>query len=161
MAHILIFDDNKNVLAYWQHELAAAGHEVSIASDSHEAFIAMGRGHPDLVIMDSDAWKGSQFIAWILEQESTATVIYSANRDCASQVGRGGVIGFVDKTDEPETLTALVARVLRERQHQAPSSRGERIVDGGRRDWQPHGEDGARGPRRFQGQSSAVRVEDL
>ena len=51
-AHILVVDDEPDLLELVQYNLAAAGHDVTCVGSGEEALAAMGSARPDLVILD-------------------------------------------------------------------------------------------------------------
>ena len=51
-AHILVVDDEPDLLELVQYNLAAAGHDVTCVGSGEEALAAVGSVQPDLVILD-------------------------------------------------------------------------------------------------------------
>ena len=126
MATILIVDDNRNVLAYWSRELASAGHEVRVASDSDEALLAMAARRPDVVILDLEVPRIRRFSRWVLEQEGIPVVVYALSTEGASHVGHGAVVGFAHKADDPQVLIGVLTRSLLQRPHSADATDKQR-----------------------------------
>jgi len=52
MAHVLVIDDDRTVLALVSGVLEAHGHQVSTAQDGHEGMKVFGKRHVDLVVTD-------------------------------------------------------------------------------------------------------------
>lgn len=51
-AHVLVVDDEPDILELVQYNLAAAGYDVTCAGSGEEALAAAGSSRPDLVILD-------------------------------------------------------------------------------------------------------------
>ncbi|MBI4878399.1 MAG: response regulator [Planctomycetes bacterium] len=52
MSHVLIIEDDPDVIALLSHHLRNRGHEVSIAYDGSEGYLTALRERPDLVLLD-------------------------------------------------------------------------------------------------------------
>lgn len=52
MSHVLIIEDDQDVVAIVAHHLRKCGHEVSIAYDGSEGYLTAVRERPDLVLLD-------------------------------------------------------------------------------------------------------------
>ncbi len=52
MSHILLIEDDPDLVALLSHHLRRRGHEVSVAFDGSEGYVAAVRNRPDVVVLD-------------------------------------------------------------------------------------------------------------
>ena len=135
-AHILVVDDEPDLLELVQYDLAAAGYDVTCVGSGEEALAAVGSVHPDLVILDVllpgmdglDVCKKLKGDA----QTSAIPIVMLTARGEEADVVTGLEVGaddYLTKPFSPRELLARVKAALRRRANPIPDA--ELIVRGG------------------------------
>ena len=133
-AHILVVDDEPDLLELVQYNLAAAGHDVTCVGSGEEALAAVGSLRPDLVILDvllpgmdgldvCEALKGDA-------QTSIIPIVMLTARGEEADVVTGLEVGaddYLTKPFSPRELLARIKAALR-RQRTNPVPDAEMIV---------------------------------
>ncbi len=136
-AHILVVDDEPDLLELVQYNLAAAGHDVTCVGSGEEALAAVGSLRPDLVILDvllpgmdgldvCEALKGDA-------QTSIIPIVMLTARGEEADVVTGLEVGaddYLTKPFSPRELLARIKAALRRRRTN-PVPDAEMIVRGG------------------------------
>jgi two-component system, chemotaxis family, chemotaxis protein CheY len=120
MAKIVICDDSKSALAFFDRRLREAGHEiVGKGQDGDEGFRVFMETKPDLILLDVTMPNkdGRECLEMILKQDPSAKVIMvSAVKDNAviQECLRSGAKSFVSKTNiyEQEEFKKEVLNVI-------------------------------------------------
>lgn len=137
MARILIVDDDESVARVLTHFLREAGHAPSVASNGHQALLAV-RAKPDLVLLDLGLpdISGDEVLRRLKRDPSAAgipVVIVSGHPDAADIVGRSGATGPAAILPKPvlgSELCAVVDIVLDARKSRADAA--DRATPAGR-----------------------------
>ncbi len=110
---LMVVDDDRDLVELLDYALRREGYEVARAYDGEAALEALGKEHPDLVILDINLPKLAGFV--VLERirhvdEHIAVLLLSARQD-ESDVLRGLQLGADDYMTKPFRPKELVARV--------------------------------------------------
>ena len=117
---ILVVDDDTELVDYMRRHLEAAGFEVEDVADASEAWKALHRGLPDIVLLDVDMPEGDgiALLKGIVSDRTTAVVpviVVTARQRSRDRVRalRLGADDYVAKPFDVEELAARVRTVLR------------------------------------------------
>lgn len=128
MAHILIVDDDRELVEALSDVLEAEGHTVCRASDGKEGLTQLVAEHPDVVLCDVEmpVLDGPGMAKRILVHDAGAEkiplVLLSGVRDIGRLARTLGTPYFLGKPYEVDRLLALLERVLVERTPPNPPS---------------------------------------
>lgn len=119
-ATILVVDDNADNRAYLTSLLTHLGHHVVEAADGVEGLAAAARVRPDLIIVDMvmpivDGFEFTRRLRVAPDLSGTRVVFHTAtfdDREIRSLADTLGVLDQIPKPAEPETILAIVRRVL-------------------------------------------------
>ena len=111
-AHILVVDDEPNILNTMTPLLRSRGYEVSSASNGRRAIEAIERSKPDLVVLDLGLpdLDGVEVCRLVRERSNVPIVVLSARRTEADKV-RALDIGADDYVTKPFGAEELLARI--------------------------------------------------
>ena len=132
-AHILLVDDEPNILNTMTPLLRSRGYEVSSASNGRRALEEIERSKPDLVVLDLGLpdLDGVEVCRLVRERSTVPIVVLSARRTEADKV-RALDIGADDYVTKPFGTEELLARIRVALRRGDPSGRtNEPIVRGG------------------------------
>lgn len=110
-AHILVVDDDRDMLALMAHALRGAGHRVRTAEDGADALRRIARDHFDLVVCDvlMPGLSGRSLGRQLAEQPDHPPLLYVS----AAEMVPGMLPGaFLRKPFPPEALVAVVTTLL-------------------------------------------------
>ena len=116
-AHILIVDDEAQMLLAMEAVLARLGHAISKAENGQAALEVLGRSKVDLVISDMKmpVMDGLQFLAKVKECYPLLPVVMITAYGTISQaveVMKNGAFDFITKPFSAEDLEGVIARVF-------------------------------------------------
>jgi DNA-binding NtrC family response regulator len=134
MADLLIVDDDRDIAEAAAESLACEGHTIRIARDGVEGLELLRERRPDVVLLDVEMPRltGPEmaYQAFLTDAglEQVPVVLLSGAVDLLRMAARVGTPYFLAKPYKLETLLALLARVLVEREpprpaEQAPAQR--------------------------------------
>ena len=132
-SHILVVDDEPNILNTMTPLLRSRGYEVSSASSGRRAIDEVERIKPDLVVLDLGLpdLDGVEVCRQVRERTNVPIVVLSARRNEADKV-RALDIGADDYVTKPFGTEELLARIrVALRRGEAPPRANEPIVRGG------------------------------
>ena len=114
MAHILVVDDDRDMLALMAQALRSAGHQVRTAADAIEARRRLGLDAFDLVICDilMPGVSGRTFGQQLAEQPEHPPLLFVSAADVAAGTLPGA---FLKKPFRGEALVAVVRELLKGR----------------------------------------------
>ncbi len=118
MKRILIADDHavarQGIKAFIQHH----GYQVvAEASTGEDAYVAWKSSKPDLMLVDLDmhGMGGLETLSRVIAQDrETKILVFTMHEDSehAARVMRAGAMGYVVKSDAPETLLLAIRQIL-------------------------------------------------
>jgi two-component system, OmpR family, response regulator MtrA len=115
--HVLLVDDDRDLLEVMIHVLAREGFRVTTAEDGHAALERWRIERPDLVVLDVNLPGADGFeVCRQIRSESDTPVLLLTGRREEADVVRGLRVGaddYVTKPFSPKLLTARMAAVLR------------------------------------------------
>jgi len=112
MSHVLIADDDKDLVEGLRWYLEAEGFEVSCANDGNSALAEFRRNRPDVVILDiMMPGVDGMGVCEHIRRESDAYVMMLSARDGEIDKVRALSIGADDYLTKPFHISELVARV--------------------------------------------------
>ena len=123
---VLLVDDDAGFVEAISMYLTECGHAVETVSSGLEALAALGRGHPDVVLLDLNLprIKGVHVLKHLRQADSTIPIfIVTGSPDGALAVEalQNGAAGYVTKPMKLEYLNHLVSVA-------APARRGDRTI---------------------------------
>ena len=132
-AHVLVVDDDPDIVELVEATLVSEGFLVSTASDVPSAKSEIRLSNPDLVILDvmmEHHDSGHQLCRWIMRELKLPTIFLTARAtDIDAIVGLElGADDYVAKPFNPRVLAARVRAVLRRREDVMPETRVETWV---------------------------------
>lgn len=119
MKHILIVDDEENILTLFEDELTEAGYRVSLADSGAAALDVVEKDAPDLVILDirMPNMHGVEVLEKIREKHKDLPVIMctalQGMRDDYT-IAQANVAGYLTKPIDLDELRAKVKEVIGE-----------------------------------------------
>ena len=128
-AHVLVVDDEPDILKLVQKILEGEGHRVTIARDGHEALELVPRERPDVVVLDVNIPRvdGFEVCRRLKSNEATRsipvvmmTAAYPSLEDAVKGLGLGAD-EYVVKPFLREVLIHNVTRLLRRHEVDPPS----------------------------------------
>lgn len=135
-AHILVVDDEPDILSVLVYHLSRDGYRVNTAVNGHGALAAAHADRPDLVILDLTlpGMDGYEVLRRLRREPRTAmipVILLTARQEEEARV-RGFEIGADDYITKPFSVRELALRVeaLLRRSEGEPSSTGRRISVG-------------------------------
>lgn len=118
-AHILVVDDNAMVLRNVK-MILDANYTVAVAASATQAFMAIGKKKPDLILLDYQmpVVDGKAFFEMIMKEEelSEIPVVFLtgvADKDVVQQILALKPAGYMLKPVDVNTMTDVIAEVLR------------------------------------------------
>jgi len=117
---VLVVDDDRDIVNLVALVLGFAGYQVQTAADGQEALEAVGRGMPDLILLDMkmpvmDGWEFAKEFQAKYDLR-TPIVVLTAATDARKRAEEIGAAGWVGKPFELETLVEVVSQHLRAEQ---------------------------------------------
>lgn len=119
MAHILIVDDDPDILRLMQFSLQKAGYSISLATDGNKALESVQRKHPNLIIVDimMPHMTGYQFTEKIRSMpgmENLPILIYSARFQPIDKKTalNSGATDYLSKTISPDKIVDKIKELL-------------------------------------------------
>lgn len=119
MAHILIIDDDPDILRLMQFTLTQAKHTVTVASDGPAAITAINKQKPDCIIVDimMPQMTGYQFTREVRKMPGMGTLpilVYSARFQPIDKKTaiNSGATDYMPKTVAPSEIVATVEKLL-------------------------------------------------
>ncbi len=114
-AHILVVDDERDLLDLVAYNLKKGGYETSTAHDGRQALQLVGKVHPDLVILDvmMPGLSGTEVLTRLRADAATAklpVILLTAKSEEVDQVV-GLTVGADDYVTKPFSVKVLMARV--------------------------------------------------
>ena len=135
-AHVLVVDDEPDLLELVQYNLAAAGYDVTCVSSGEEALAAVGSVRPELVILDvllpgMDGLDVCKTLKGDTQTSAIPIVMLTARGDEADIVTglEVGADDYLAKPFSPRELLARIKAALRRRRNSVPDA--EMIIRGG------------------------------
>ena len=136
-AHILVVDDEPDLLELVQYNLAQTGYDVTCVGSGEEALAAVGSSRPDLVVLDvllpgMDGLDVCKKLKGDAQTSAIPIVMLTARGDEADVVTglEVGADDYLPKPFSPRVLLARVKAALR-RQHQDSVTDADIMVRGG------------------------------
>lgn len=132
-AHILVVDDEPDIVEFIGYNLEKEGYSVVVASNGQKALEAARERVPDLILLDimmpeMDGWE----VCRRLRELSDVPIIFLTARSEIRDVVKGLEMGADDYIVKPYDNDELVARVRAQlRRVPAPSISEELVFDGG------------------------------
>jgi len=127
MAHLLLVDDDNDVVEAYAEFLGAEGHEVRTACTGEEGRLALRAAPlPDVVVLDVDMpvlggpGMAHKMLLHDAGEEKIPILLMSGREDLPQVAARMGTPYFLRKPADTERFVDLLSRALRERA--APSS---------------------------------------
>jgi two-component system phosphate regulon response regulator PhoB len=125
--HILVVEDDKDILDLVKYNLANEGHRVSCAETGEEGLALARKGHPDLVLLDlmlpgMDGLEVCRALKKDAATEHIPVVMLTARGEEADIVAglELGADDYVTKPFSPRVLIARIRAVLRRRTRPVP-----------------------------------------
>ena len=112
MTHILVVDDEANILKLVEAYLKAEGYTVSVAENSQQGLALFRRHHPEVVILDVmlPGMDGFEVLQQIRRESQAYVLMLTAKSDETDRV-IGLTVGADDYLTKPFSPRELVARV--------------------------------------------------
>jgi DNA-binding NtrC family response regulator len=127
MAHVLLVDDDNDVVETYADFLRSEGHEVRTAGTGEEGLLALRAAPlPDVVVLDVDMpvlggpGMAHKMLLHDAGEEKIPILLMSGREDLPRIAAQMGTQYFLKKPAEGEKLLNMLSRALRERG--APSS---------------------------------------
>ena len=135
-AHVLVVDDEPDLLELVQYNLAAAGYDVTCVSSGEEALAAVGSVRPELVILDvllpgMDGLDVCKTLKGDTQTSAIPIVMLTARGEEADIVTglEVGADDYLAKPFSPRELLARIKAALRRRRNSVPDA--DMIIRGG------------------------------
>lgn len=131
MAHILLVDDDPDVVETTTLILSAEGHRIELAANGKEGLAALERGLPDLVVLDIEmpVLDGPQMAYRMFLQdcgrEKVPILLISGAADLKQIAAIVGTPYRIAKPYHIDAFLSLVERVLSERTPPSPPGSGQ------------------------------------
>ncbi len=128
---ILIVEDEPSISEVVGLYLRRAGYQVTTARDGQSALDLLGRGLPDLVVLDLMLPKvdGLAITHWLRDRSDVPIIMLTARREEADRIAglEMGADDYVVKPFSPQELVSRVRAVLRRAQRLAPENGDEKV----------------------------------
>jgi CheY-like chemotaxis protein len=113
--HILIIDDNLNLIAILERILQPVGYQISHALDGHKGMAFVRQVQPDLILLDMYMPKvtGLQLLRQLREEQFTTPVIFMTAQSAETIVIEAFRLGVADYLIKPFQTTDLLQTVDR------------------------------------------------
>ncbi len=135
MAHILVVDDDPDILRLMQFTLNNAEHTVTIAPDGPTALAEIEKQTPDLIIADimmpeMTGYQFTQKVRAIPGLEDLPILVYSARFQPIDQETalNAGATDYIPKTVSPKDILGKVNELLSHSLHQPQAQTGKAIA---------------------------------
>lgn len=132
MAHILVVDDNAEVLGTIWRALSREGHEITLAESAKQAYDRISKRKPDLIVLDiiMPHKTGLEFCQEIRQKPELETipVLFLSAKVRTDDIVRGLDAGGDDYLIKPFELNELNARVRALLRRSKPSSQQSKII---------------------------------
>ncbi len=116
MSRILLVDDDEDMLAMTGRWLEKAGHAVIKASSGSEALELLGKGAPDLILLDyaMPIMDGPMVLQAIRSNDACKNIpiLYRTGMDDTDLQGDGQVNGVVPKSEGKPYLLKAISEIL-------------------------------------------------
>lgn len=127
--HILMVDDDAEILRLFSAQLAAAGYEVLQAHDGNEGREMARRFQPDLILLDvrMPIMDGYKTLIYMKHEDVTKNipVIFLTNEDFSIEAQKAakeiGAEGYLPKSGLRADMLAKIAEVLKKYGHEVPT----------------------------------------
>lgn len=113
MFHILVVDDDKNTLMYFEAVLKNNGYTVTVARNGEEALGVMDRAHIDLVVLDIMMPKmdGYEFTKTLREGDNNLPILMVSAKQMPADKNRGFAVGTDDYMTKPVDQDEFLYRI--------------------------------------------------
>ena len=137
--HILIVDNDTDMLRLFGSQLARAGFEVLPAHDGNECIEMAAKFQPDLILLDiyMPVMDGYKILEHLKREENTKRipVIFLTNEDFSIEAQKAwkemGTEGYIPKSEFPGTILAKISAVLKRHGHELPLVAGGEAASSG------------------------------
>ena len=134
--HILLVDDDKDILRLFSGWFTYAGYEVLPAHDGNEGREMARRFQPDLILLDIHlpVVSGYKTLEYLKREVETKhiPVIFLTNEDLSIEAQKAwtevGVDGYLPKSESREVLIAKIGEVLKRYGHELPADSSEGVT---------------------------------
>jgi DNA-binding response OmpR family regulator len=111
--HILVVDDDKNTLMYFEAVLKNNGYTVSVAKNGEEALLVMDREHIDLVVLDIMMPKmdGYEFTKSLRESDNYLPILMVSAKQLPIDKNKGFAVGTDDYMTKPVNQDEFLYRI--------------------------------------------------
>jgi two-component system OmpR family response regulator len=132
-AHLLVVDDEPNIVELLSASLRFAGYDVSTATNGTEALKKAKEVDPDLVVLDvmMPGLDGFDVVRRLRAEDRHVPVLFLTARDAVEDKVKGLQTGGDDYVTKPFSLDELVARVralLRRSGHREETAAGAAVL---------------------------------
>jgi DNA-binding NtrC family response regulator len=115
--HILIVDDEPNLLESFKIGLELKGYTVSIASSGKKALVKIGKQAFDVVLLDirmpgMDGMETLEEIKRIRPDQVVLMLTGQGSLESAVEAGRAGAFGYLEKPSAPETVDFWIQKAV-------------------------------------------------
>ncbi len=133
MSHVLIVDDEESICWGLERMLKETGHEVSVSASAEEAFDAVTRRAPDLVVLDvrlpgMDGLSAMREITHRAGEIPIVVITAFGSLDVAVAAMRNGAFDYLAKPFDLEQIAAVIDRALHQRPPEGAESAPDSLV---------------------------------
>jgi len=112
---VLVVDDNEDILSLLALILEGEGYRVETAADGREGLEAVGRGMPDLILLDMkmpvmDGWEFAREYRAKYDRGGAPIVVLTAAADAKKYAGEIGAAAWIGKPFDLDALLDIVQR---------------------------------------------------
>jgi two-component system nitrogen regulation response regulator GlnG len=120
MSHVLIVDDEESICWGLERLLTETGHEVSVTASAEEAFAAVVRHLPDLVVLDvrlpgMDGLSAMRRLTHLAGEIPIVVITAFGNLEVAVAAMQNGAFDYLSKPFDLEQVAAVIDRALTQR----------------------------------------------